>query len=46
MVKKVAAKIYIWLVLFIMYAPILLLVVYSFQNTDQFPVNLNRQSHS
>ena len=42
MVKKVAAKIYIWLVLFIMYAPILLLVVYSFQNTQY--INLNHFS--
>lgn len=34
MVKKILAKIYIYLVLFIMYAPILLLIVYSFQDTQ------------
>ncbi len=34
MVKKIAAHFYVWFVLFIMYAPILLLVVYSFQNTQ------------
>lgn len=34
MVKKVFAKIYIWLVLLLMYAPILLLMIYSFQDTQ------------
>ena len=34
MVKKIIAKIYIWLILLLMYAPILLLMVYSFQNTQ------------
>lgn len=34
MVKKIFAKIYIWFVLFLMYAPILLLMVYSFQDTQ------------
>ena len=33
MVKKVLGKIYIYLILLIMYLPILILVVYSFQNT-------------
>ena len=34
MVKKILAKVYIYLVLFIMYAPILLLMIYSFQDTQ------------
>ena len=33
MVKKVFGKIYIYLVLFIMYLPILILMIYSFQDT-------------
>lgn len=48
MVKKILAKTYVWLLLFIMYAPILLLIVYSFQDTqyihlgkfDRFSFNL------
>ncbi len=42
MVKKIAAKTYVWVMLFIMYAPILLLVIYSFQNTQY--INLNHFS--
>lgn len=34
MVKKVLAKIFIWLVLILMYAPILLLMIYSFQDSQ------------
>lgn len=34
LVKKIFAQIYIWLLLLIMYAPILVLVVFSFTNTD------------
>ena len=34
MVKKIFAKIFIWLVLILMYAPILLLMIYSFQNSQ------------
>lgn len=35
MVKKVVAKLSIWLALLVMYAPILLLIVYSFTEADQ-----------
>ncbi len=34
LIKKIFAQIYIWLLLLIMYAPILVLVVFSFTNTD------------
>ena len=34
MVKKILAKVYIYLVLLLMYAPILLLMIYSFQDTQ------------
>ncbi len=40
MVKKIFAKIYIGLILLIMYAPILLLVVYSFNHAQY--INLNQ----
>lgn len=39
MVKKILAKLYIWFFLFLMYAPILLLVVYSFQDTQYIYLN-------
>jgi spermidine/putrescine transport system permease protein len=35
MVKKIAAKCFIYLVLFLMYVPILVLIVYSFTTTSQ-----------
>ncbi len=34
LIKKIFAQMYIWLLLLIMYAPILVLVVFSFTNTD------------
>lgn len=37
-VKKIMAKSYLWLVLFIMYLPILVLIVYSFTKSDQLGV--------
>ena len=49
MVKKIFAKTYIYLILFIMYLPILILVAYSFTDTDQvgiwggFSMNLYRK---
>lgn len=42
MVKKILAKCYIYILMIIMYAPILLLVVYSFQNKQT--INLNELS--
>ena len=39
MVKKVFAKIYIWLILILMYAPIILLIIFSF-NSNQY-INLS-----
>lgn len=34
LIKKIFAQMYIWLLLLIMYAPILVLVIFSFTNTD------------
>lgn len=38
MVKKIFAKTYIYLILFVMYLPILILIAFSFTNTDQVGV--------
>lgn len=43
MVKKIFAKAYIWFILFVMYAPILLLMIYSFQDTQY--IHLNQFHH-
>ena len=36
MVKKILAKCYIYLILLLLYAPVLLIIVYSFSNTSNF----------
>ena len=36
MVKKVLGKAYIYIILALLYAPILLIIVYSFSNTSNF----------